>query len=164
MHRNLYLLPILLVCVRLSGAGPSYEFVLRRSEDQIAVVQSQSGSEFLVTSSTGIGQAKIKLTSGEWPKHVTLKFQYDASRPFTRLESFALSSSRWLVRGSSDMSGAMPFYLPDPSGSATSTEGPAGTLAITVTQDRDAFIVSLPTNLLVGTTEVEVRWVDFFRK
>ena len=59
---------------------------VRKSEDKVEV-SVHDGTLFVdAESPSGIGSARLALTSGTWPKKVVVRLKYAADKPFTRLE------------------------------------------------------------------------------
>jgi hypothetical protein len=150
------------------NAKPTFKFEFgsqpaQREKPSIAAIEEQDRTVFLITSSTGIGGAKIILESGKWPRNIVLRFQYRNEEGFKYLESLRLVTARMMVEGSQQLSGAMPFYLPDETGKTEITTAPAGTLNITIEQRTEAMAVTLPANLFVGSGQIEIGWIDAYR-
>lgn len=79
-------------------APPAYEFKLQKTEDSIAVKTDDKRTVLVVASASGIGSATVALRSGQWPKHIGLRFEYPKGREFTLLEGFSITTSRLRVQ------------------------------------------------------------------
>ena len=140
-----------------------YQCLLKKTEDSEAITNHDLRTMFVISSESGIGNVSITLPDGKWPKYVSFRFQYINGEGFGSLESISLTTERLQVSGSIKESGNMRFYLSDNESKFDSTVHFAGYLDIKVKHDNDAIEVTLPANLLVGTNEVKIGWIDAFR-
>jgi hypothetical protein len=145
---------------------PAYEFKLKKPADRIDVGKAEKGVLFNVTSATGIGEGTITLKAGQWPKHVTLRFMH-GDKGFKNLERVHLASDRMQIEGDKKSSGKFRFFFLDakqtPVGTEKPAREPAGVLNVTVQERNGAVEVTLPANLLIGSSEVRLQWVNEFR-
>ena len=139
-----------------------YQFQLEKNVESISVVEENQRMVFVVHSSFGIGKARIILASGQWPKHIALRFLYRKDEGFKYLEQIEITTARLKVIGSEQTSGKMEFYLPDEDGKFASE--PAGTANIVTERSDKAMDVLLPAHLFTGSKEVSLYWIDAFRQ
>lgn len=64
---------------------------VQKKEDKVEVSMNGDSLFVDVTSPSGIGGAKLALTSGAWPKKLVVRLKYAADKPFTNLEGPAAS-------------------------------------------------------------------------
>jgi len=143
---------------------PAYDFTLQKKEDSIAVGRDGTRTVYTLASPSGIGGATIALTGGQLPKEIVLRFCQTQDRGFRDLEGFTLTTARLQVRGSLKQSKQMPFYLPDSEGKLEADDTRfAGHLNVTA-EKRERFLeLTLPANLFVGSSKVEIGWIDAYR-
>jgi hypothetical protein len=166
---------LILVALALGGGKgpqavePVYEFSLKK-EGRIDAAREKERTVFLVTSPRGIGQAGIKLKAGSWPEIVTLRFQYvnEEDKGFANLEQIWITTDRIHTEGSLKASGQFaflfldgrrqkPVQMPD-------DRRAAGVLRVRVEQRNGAVEVTLPAHLLTGSTQLDLSWIDAFRR
>jgi hypothetical protein len=122
-----------------------------------------------VTNPFGIGRAGIKLKAGAWPAHVTLRLQYRAEKGggFTNLENIEITTDRVHSVGSLRSSGSFDFGFLDEKGrkpaETLGASWSAGKLQVRVAERDGALEVTLPPNLLTGSSRLEVYWIDAYR-
>jgi hypothetical protein len=163
-----YATAFLLSCVDIAAGNPTFQFkstkhAHSKPTNSIMALKEDKQTIFLITDSFGIGSATILLTSGHWPKNVTLRFQHGKGRGFRRLEGFDLTTAYLQVRSGMHHSGKMPFYFPDANGMYETSESPAGEMNILVKERNGAMEVTLPANLFVGSKDVKIAWIDAYR-
>ena len=137
--------------------------------NSVVAQKEKDRTVFVVTSESGIGGATIVLASGEWPENVTLRFVYSKSKGFHWLEDIRLSTDRVVVEGAQKMSGRMPFCFAGPDSDKQDVIQPggresAGFLDVRVHHGKEAMDVTLPANMLRGSTKLRVAWIDAFRR
>jgi hypothetical protein len=148
---------------------PTYKVVdVRKAADSVVAQKEKDRTVFVVTSESGIGEAAIVLTAGEWPENVTLRFQYSKGKGFQTLEDIRLYSDRVVVQGTQKSSGKMPFCFAgrdvkldviEPGGREA-----AGFLDVRVRDGKEALDVTLPANMLRGSGRLRVAWIDAYRR
>ncbi len=156
---------LLVVSLPLMAEPPKYAFTLRKADDAITVKERDRRTVFVITSKSGIGGGTIKLTAGDWPSDVTLRFEYKdgLGNGFKMLETFSLTTDRLLVSGSHKQSGSLPFLLPDSAGEYVENQPAAGHLRVTIAPNAGALEVTLPAHLFVGSRQVTLVWIDAYR-
>ena len=98
----------------------------RKPGDGIVLDRPGGSATLIVTSASGVGDARFQPTSGSWPRELRLEFQYAPGRPFTVLEGLTLqtransfdSSADWLMLKLEDLpirrsAGHFWFTLPE---------------------------------------------------
>jgi hypothetical protein len=148
---------------------PTYKVVeVQKAADSVVAQKEKGRTVFVVTSASGIGGATIALGGGEWPENVTLRFLYSKGKGFHWLEDIGLSTDRVVVQGAENMSGRMPFCFAGPDDRRDVIEPggrqAAGSLDVRVRRADDAMDVTLPANMLRGSTRLRVAWIDAFRR
>jgi len=147
---------------------PAYEYKLRKPADTILAIKEKTRTVFVVTSPSGIGDGSIKLKSGPWPENVTFRFVGSDGKAFSNLERIDLTTDRLRVEGNLKLSGKFRFCFLDakktPAAIEPGKRESAGMLNVVVEKRADAFEVTLPACLLIGSTQVELSWVDEFRR
>ncbi len=138
-----------------------YQFALKKAEDAVEIRKEEKRTVIAVTSKSGIGEVKVTLTEGRWPRDVVLRLQYAKDRGFSTLEGFGLRTSRLSVDGSLRTSGSMELYFLSPEGKA---ETVAGKVNVKVEVRDGALEVTLPAHLLTGAKEVNFHWIDAYRQ
>src|SRR4051812_12497091 len=111
--------------------------------DSVTAVVEDGRAVFTVTSESGIGEATLARTSGDWPGHVTLRFRYTSGRPFQTIEGFELTTARLRARGGLKGEGGLPFTLPDAAGMFPARPA-AGVLNVEVERTKSGLDVKLP--------------------
>ncbi|MBN9518213.1 hypothetical protein J0H58_06795 [bacterium] len=161
---------VLLVVALAGGAAkePSYKVEVRKAADTVVARTEKDRTVFLVTSESGIGGADITLTGGAWPERVTLRFAYEKGKPFRSLEDIRLRTDRVVVQGAEKQSGRMRFCFVGADGGQDVIEPggaePAGYLDVRVRPGADGLDVTLPANLLRGSRQLRLSWIDAFRR
>ncbi len=171
MKRLLFVLTMLVACIGLvttTHANPPaasvYEFKLQKPEDSIVVRTDDKLTLFVVTTASGIGDATVALTPGQWPKNITLRFQYPKGREFTVLEGFSITTPRLRVQDAARPGQTkMPFQLLDGEGKSDAGDAPAGGLNVGVERRQGGLGVGLPSYFFAGSKEVKFSWIDFYR-
>jgi hypothetical protein len=158
---------ILLTTLALTGEQPKssepvYDIKLRKAADTLVTGKEKDRTIFIVTSPGGIGGATMHLKSGQWPENVTLRLQYQQGKGMTNLENLTLTTERIRIEGDAKSSGKFRFWFLDANKSAGKRE-PAGTLNVIVAKQKDFMDVALPSSLLMGSSSVEISWVDVYR-
>ena len=148
---------------------PTYKVVeVRKAADSVVAQREKDRTVFVVTSESGIGGATIVLAGGEWPQNVTLRFLYSKGKGFDWLEDIRLSTDRVVVQGTQKMSGRMPFCFAGPDDKLDVIEPggreSAGFLDVRVHHTKEAMDVTLPANMLRGSTKLRVAWIDAYRR
>ena len=147
-----------------SSDGPAFISKLDRPNDTLTTVVEADGTVIIITSDTGIGGLTLSSKAGHWPKDVTLRLRYHRSGPFKTLEGFEMSAGRILVKGSSQQSGRVPFFLADADGKFPRDDAsPAGGLKLEFKPNGDDLDLIVPSNLWHEAKEVRVKWIDFYR-
>lgn len=171
MKRHLFILALLVASIGLitgthanPPAAPAYEFKLQKPDDSLAVKTDDKRTLLVVTSASGIGNATITLTAGQWPKHIALRFQYPKDRGFDGLEGFSLTTARLQVQDKGQPGQTkMPFHLLDGEGKVDPNDADAGELNVVVERRRGALEIVLPANLFAGSKAVKLGWIDYYR-
>lgn len=148
---------------------PKYKIVeVRKAADSVVAQKEKDRTVFVVTSASGIGGATIVLAGGEWPENVTLRFLYSKGKGFHTLEDIRLSTDRVVVQGTQTMSRKMPFCFAGPDNKLDVIEPggreSAGFLDVRVHHGKEAMDVTLPANMLRGSTKLRVAWIDAYRR
>jgi hypothetical protein len=150
-----------------SVAQPTYEFELRPKEIKIVVVKEKDRTVFLVTN-LNVGEVTIKLKGGQWPDKVSLRFQDKDEKVKPGLEHIRITTDRLYVEGSHHLSGNFPFFFLDAKGKkpfeVIDDHRASGRLKIVVERRDGAVEVTLPTNLLAGSSQLNVSWIGCYTK
>jgi hypothetical protein len=165
---------LLLMAAALSGGAPeaAYEYKLEKAADTVVARTEGKRTVFTIASSTGIGGATIRLKAGEWPHDILLRLQYTAGKPFTSLESFGITTDRLWAGGAMRDSEQVLFSFRNAKGELErdAREAPgghyvtSGTLRIRVEPGKEGVDITLPANLLAGSRQVSLGWIDAFRR
>ena len=147
----------------------TYQVVeVSKPADTMVAQKEKDRTVFVVTSESGIGGATVVLAGGEWPENVTLRFVYAQGKGFHMLENIRLSTGRVVVQGTQELSGRVPFCF---AGSDDKLEviepgrrESAGSLDVRVRDGKEGMDVSLPANMLRGSTKLRVAWIDAYRR
>jgi hypothetical protein len=151
------------------AAEPTYEFKLIEG-NSIVAAKGKDRTVFVVTNPFGIGQAGIKLKAGQWPATISLRFQYRQEKGggFTNLEHIRVTTDRIHPEGSLKASGQFAFGFLEGKGQkpfeVLDDRWTAGQLRVLVEERDGALEVTLPPSLLAGSTQIEVYWIDAYRK
>jgi multidrug efflux system membrane fusion protein len=148
---------------------PTFEFKPSKPGDSVAVRTEGKRTVLVISSKTGIGGLTIRLKGGEWPREVSLRFQYDQGKGFHNLESFTLTTDRLWVGGKlSGEAEQLPFSFRNAAGEiekdATGSQVISGSLRLRVQKGKEGIEATLPANLFVGSKEVTLGWIDAFRR
>lgn len=138
-------------------AEPGFDIATTKKDDLVTL--GKDGKTFTARVASGIGGATIELTSGEWPKEVTLRFEYAGGKAFNSLEGFFLTTEKFKIEGSLRESGKMAYFEKGDDGKFA----PKGTVNAVAKQNKDGIEVTLPSGQLAGVKKVEIRWIDFYR-
>lgn len=155
MHPVIALLSIALyIATAYASAGnPTYSFTLHKPEDSIAVRIHNQRTVFVITSESGIGKAEVKLKAGQWPEHVSLRFQYHDGRGFQSLEGFTLTTAHLRVHGGMDRTSGT--FRPD----RELSDSPQ----VSTQQRAGAVEVDVPADFLRGSHHIHFEWIDAYR-
>ena len=132
----------------------------QRSADVVTVSKEQGITVFDVSSSNGIGWAKIQ-NNKSWPMKAKVRITYSSGHPWKRMEQFAVSKgnsviSTYLTDRSNEAEDLRTVRKP---GSATAKEQ----VPLTIERVGDAVEVELPMPWLADESQFMIRWVDVFR-
>ena len=172
MAQGMLLVAALIVGQPDRGAKePTYKVVdsySYKGANSVVAEKEKDRTIFVVTSESGIGGATIVLAGGEWPENVTLRFLYSKGKGFHWLEDIRLSTDRVVVEGAQEVSGRMPFCFAGPDAAQDVIEPgareAAGLLDVRVRPGKEAMDVTLPANMLRGSTKLRVAWIDAYRR
>ena len=165
---------MLLVAALIAGGQdraatePTYQVELHKAADSVVARKEKDRTVFVITSASGIGGADIVLGSGAWPEKVTFRFLNAEGKAFTTLEDIRLYTDRVLIQGAQALSGKMPFRFVGAEGKFDAIEpgGPeaAGRLDVRVHRGEAGLDVTLPANVLRGSGQLRLTWIDAFRR
>ena len=150
---------------------------LRKPGDTFVARTEAHRTVYVITSPSGIGDAKITRAEGEWPRHVALRLQYEQGRPFTMLEAFSFRTDRLEVNSAL---GRIPekaqrepvpvklnFWFVSSAGEPkfqyTGRIPAAGTLDATVQVNDGSLEIVLPADCLTESKTLRLDWIDAFR-
>jgi len=153
--------PVATLVVAAEDAAPVYDFILKKPADKIEIVSEKDQTIFVIRCPSGIGGGSIKLKSGSWPENVVLRFQHGDKKGFTNLEKIVLTTDRLQIEGNLKSSGKFDVHFRNAKGKPGKS---AGVLVIPVERRPNGIEVTLPANLLLGTGQVELSWVNEFRR
>ena len=159
-------------------APPKLQSELRKKEDTFVPRTEGKRTVYVITSPSGIGDAKITRLAGEWPRHTALKLQYEQGRAFTRLEGVSLRTDRLEVNGPL---GGIPekanrepvpvklnFWFVSKAGEPefqhTGEIPVAGTLDATVQVEDGGLELVLPADCLTESKSLKIDWIDAYRQ
>jgi hypothetical protein len=142
---------------------PVYEFKLRKPADTLVTGKEKDRTIFIVTSPSGIGGATATLKGGQWPENVTIRLQQQQGKGYAMLENFTLTTDRVRVEGNAKSSGKFNFCFLGADKKGRSNAPPTGTLNVRVEVGKDALDVTLPSCLLIGSSQFELSWIDAYR-
>jgi hypothetical protein len=164
MLANFLLAPLLLMA---QPADLDFQVKVKKPADRVVAVKEKQRTVLLVTSPSGIGQATLTLKAGQWPDNVTLRFEHDKGKGFASLESLKLTTDRLRIEGSKRVSGRFLFAFLDakrkPIALESGKNAAAGEMNVVVDAKNGAIEVTLPASLLIGSSQLEVAWIDAFR-
>ena len=175
MYTSLLLASLVLGCGELAVTQPSYEFEVKPKEITIAAVKEKDRTVFLVTD-FNVGEVTIKLKGGQWPDNVSLRFQdkNEKAKPDKNengkpgLEHIRITTDRLYTEGSHHLSGNFPFFFLDAKGKkpfdVIDNNRASGRLKILVERHDGNVEVTLPTNLLAGSSQLHVYWIGWYTK
>lgn len=143
-------------------SAPTFKIQCRKANDSVTVVEEKERMLLKVNSEMGIGTATIDLKSGEWPATVTFQFRYP-DHGFKYLSSFELSNGRMKLSGSVDEADKMPLRIADADGKFDYRAEPAGHLTLHAEKKDTGIEVTLPANLLIGSKQIQIQWIDLYR-
>jgi hypothetical protein len=156
---------------------PTYEFKPVKTEpryqhwaegDSVTVVTEGKRTVFVISNQYGIGGVTIRLKTGQWPREIALRFQHEKGKGFHKVESFALTTDRLQAAGRLvDGTDHLSFSLRNAEGTFDDGTGGrviSGTVNIRGEKGKDGIEAKLPANLLVGSKEVTISWIDVFRR
>ena len=154
------------------GNGPKFNFDYRKkgphgSPNSIEAVVQDSAVVFDVKSGGGIGSGKIKVSEGNWPKKVVVRLH------LTGLEGFSVSNGKKMLEGfhmsnksNDDRKEELKIRMLDGKGKPAEGKyllksyGPNKFKRI-----EGYYEATIPKSLLTeDTKEIEIRWVDFYRR
>jgi hypothetical protein len=150
-----------------SVAQPSYEYEVKLKEITIAAVKEKDRTVFLVTN-FNVGEAIIKLKGGQWPDKVSLRFQDKDEKAKPGLEHIRITTDHLYAEGSHHLSGNFPFFFLDAKRKkpfeVIDDRRVSGRLKILVERHDGTVEVTLPTNLLAGSSQLHVYWIGWYTK
>jgi len=134
---------------------PPFTVELRKADDSVEVMSTDDTALVTITSTSGIGGAKLIRTREKWPTHITIRLKlsglesFRMENRFIRLNTFLGSSKRasyWKI-------------------GHDEKQAEGGTLEIVVTQTNEAIEVVVPGEMIEGNPEgIRFDWIDFFRE
>ena len=130
---------------------PKFNFDYRKkgphgSPNSIKAVTHDSAVIFEVKSTSGIGSGKIKLVAGNWPKKVSVRLHLRG------LEGFSVSNGKKTLQRSD-----LNILMLDPKGNPV--EGKY------LLKKKGYYEAAIPPPLLgPDVKELQIRWVDFYRR
>jgi alkaline phosphatase D len=152
--------------------GPKFNFDYRKkgphgSPNSIEETVTESSVAFDVKSGFGIGSGKIKLTEGAWPKKVFVRLH------LAGLEGFSVSTGKKILEGfhmSNKSNGArkeeLQIRMLDLKGNPVEGKYLLKSLGPNKSKRIEGYYeATIPKSLLTeDTKEIEIRWVDFYRR
>ena len=167
MHTSLLLASLIVGAGESPVAQPSFEFKVRPKEIKIVAVREKDRTAFVVTN-LNVGEVTIKLKSGQWPDNVSLRFQDKNEKAKPGLEHIRITTDRLYTEGSHHHSGNFPFFFLDAKGKmpfeVIDDHRASGKLKILVERRDGAVEVTLPTNLLAGSSQLHFYWIGWYTK
>ena len=114
------------------------------------------------------GESTIKLKGGQWPDKVSLRFQDKDEKAKPGLEHIRITTDHLYAEGSHHLSGNFPFFFLDAKGKkpfeVIDDRRASGRLKILVERHDGTVDVTLPTNLLAGSSQLHVYWIGWYTK
>jgi hypothetical protein len=152
--------------------GPKFNFEYRKkgphgSPNSIEAVAQDSAVLFEVKSGFGIGSGKIKLVEGNWPKKVLVRLH------LAGLEGFRVSNGKKILEGfhmsnksNGDRKEELKIRMLDAKGKPVEGKYLLKSLGPNKFKRIEGYYeATIPKSLLTeDTKEIEIRWVDFYRR
>jgi hypothetical protein len=128
--------------VRVGEAG-GWAFTLENPEDEVVLAMHGKNLEVKTKCRRGIGRGKLSRLAGveEWPEQIVFLIRYDDGKPFKVLEGFNITGKQLNISGTSD-----------------------GVMGSKVEKTEDAMKITIPGIILAGESEVNVQWIDYYRR
>lgn len=118
-------------------------FTLENPEDEVVLAMHGKNPEVKIKCPRGIGRGKLSRLAGveEWPEQIVFLIRYDDGKPFKVLEGFNITGKQLNISGTSD-----------------------GVMGSKVEKTEDAIKITIPGIILAGESEVNVQWIDYYRR
>jgi len=131
------------LCKVAQNAG--FIFTLERPEDQAALAMNNGNLEVKIKCPGGIGRGKLSRPADveQWPEQIVFLIRLDDGKPLAELEGFSLRGQRVEID--------------------TLRKNPKVS-EIQIEKTESAMKVAIPGKLLAGESEVNVQWIDFYRR
>ncbi len=148
------------------AAEPSsnFEITWQRKADSVEVVKEQGVTVFVVSSSNGIGWAKLR-TEKAWPMKAKVRLQYAGGREWEHLEEFSITNARGRIVTS--LKRGVEYQPISDAGRREKEELDRDELARRIATPLDAqdgkIEILLPIIWLANENEFTIRWIDQFR-
>lgn len=155
---------------------PKVTATLRKKEDTFQIRRSPERTVYLIKSPSGIGDAKITRSDGDWPRNIAIRLQYDDERAFGMLESCSLRTDRLEIGCAlripdlarrQPVPVKLPFWFLNPTGDPkfqhTGGIKAAGTLDATVQLQSTGLEITLPPDCLMDSKTLTLDWIDAYR-
>ena len=162
------LLGLFVIAVLVAGAQGDdfshFKITKQRSADVVSVTREQGVTVFNVSSSNGIGWAKIE-NDKAWPMKAIVRLSYQGDRPWKHLEGFTIASTRANI--ASSLSGGLEVRPITEKGrqalKGLSKEELAERVGFECRVVDHAIEIELPMTWLAEERTFTIRWIDFYR-
>ena len=141
-----------------------YTVTKQRKADRVVVEKEQGVTVFVVSSSNGIGWAKIE-SNKAWPMQAKVRLTYANGREWKYLEQFSIESNGITV--ATNLRGGLDFRSRSAEEQtkfkALEKDERQSRYGIVVRKDAEHIEIVLPMVWLAGEDGFTIRWVDLFR-
>jgi hypothetical protein len=141
-----------------TASGPKFSYRLKKAtEDSIDPAFEKDGVTFEIRSKSGIGAGDIRLTEGNWPRQVVLRFRLSS------LEHVAVGNGQVTLKGNlSARPKTVLYYGKD--GTPVSEERKAAYTLVLI-QGEQGIDVIVPANFVTkDTPTINLEWIDAYRQ
>ena len=142
----------------------NFTITKQRKADTITVLQERGVTVFAVSSSNGIGWAKIENRKA-WPMKAIVRLAYADGREWKHLEQFSIVCRHATI--STQLRGGAEVRLMDDQAAdefrSLSREEVTARYGIEISQGEKTIDLLLPMNVLAAEDGFTIRWVDLFR-
>lgn len=135
----------------------------RKTEDRLDFTEENSATSLLtITSKSGIGSAKVQLSSGAWKEDLRLRFRYTDGRPFQVLEGIKLTLPQQIIAGDiKTESQTLERRTFDDAGKID--DKVAEKVELPVRRTKEYLELTIPRGLLGPHDALEIEWIDWYR-
>ena len=141
-----------------------FNITKQRSADKITVAKENGVTIFNISSSNGIGWAKIQ-NDKAWPMKAIVRLQYSSGRQWQHLENFTIASGRAFI--STNLNGGLEVRPINDKGrealEGLSEQELAERVGVEFRVVDNYVETELPMQWLAEESEFTIRWIDLYR-